>query len=161
MLAILWLCLQISVTLGERYWYLGCHEVANRTDGGADWEDGGAEDGGAEDGGWRFDSNVTVITTDIALCAQHCLTRRFEYCGIQYGRHCRCWADDHSGYAVTEELCKERCYNESSLPLACGGEADVWSVYRTAGPYLTAAELQVDADWVVIHKPVALETIVH
>lgn len=33
------------------------------------------------------------------------------------------------------------------------------SLYLAAGPYLTAVTLEVDADWVVVHTPFAIEAV--
>ena len=41
--------------------------------------------------------------------------------------------------------------------LSLGIAPDCWSVYRSAGPYLTQVGVEVDSRWIVVNTPVHIE----
>ncbi|XP_071112058.1 polycystin-1-like protein 1 isoform X2 [Haliotis cracherodii] len=122
-------------------WYRGCyHDMSNQI---------------GQDG-------VNVLSEDSPLvgCSKLCAKQRYLFAGVQRGDNCACLNNTNSLSAVNKSFCSQRCSGVAEkLPLWCGGQAQEWSLYHAAGPYLVTLNAQIEAQTIVVNSAVSLDAI--
>ncbi|XP_064614219.1 uncharacterized protein LOC135477926 [Liolophura sinensis] len=140
-------------------WLLGCYYV-NQT---------------LDDGSLLAGVSVRLQTGSVVECGEACVQEGFAYMGLHSRERCACYnvttlqtLHQQGLKQILPEYCNISCTGDG-VSLPCGGHRlrhlgkelviTPVSLYLAAGPYLTGVTLQVDADWVVVHTPFAVEAV--